>query len=440
LCKGGNLVGDRRIFLAMGLMTEKCSGERMTTPTEMLQAPHRSKGRRFLLLLGRETTVLDASAANEHQRDFLENREVRVLLSQPGYRRAVEIYKKANTNQELSRVPVCGAMIDLNSRCNYHCPNCVDQASVNQKSLPPEMPWPILKYLVLDLHSLGCRFIEPMGGETQLYSKYDEFLELAARLNIALKIVTNGSLAHRHVPALVAASKIAGTSIRFSINGSGKTYGALTGVKNSEGAYRKVLNNIGLLSGKGARIIVSYVVFPENVTTIHSAARGVKEKGASEFLVLPGRDWQTKEVLKIDRNGALDKELAETKSLEDNTFRVNIPQTFHDGAGPQKKAYRQCALAFFKPVIGVEGALYPCSYLKQRKDLILSRIYSSNRFREVWESEIRVKKLKNLRPDKECQNISCTRHYFNCFVDGLDASDLSQMDFPSTPAEQKVAF
>lgn len=148
------------MFAATDLVMEKGSGERMTAPIEMLQAAHRSKEKRFLLLSGRETMVLDASVAHEPKRDFLENREVRALLSHPGYRRTVEIYKKANTNQELSRVPACGAMIDLNSRCNYQCPNCVDQGSVNQKSPPAEMPWAILRDIVIDLHSLGCRFIK----------------------------------------------------------------------------------------------------------------------------------------------------------------------------------------------------------------------------------------------------------------------------------------
>jgi MoaA/NifB/PqqE/SkfB family radical SAM enzyme len=356
--------------------------------------------------------------------DIFNNREVRVLLSHSDYRKAVQALVAAESLHDLANVPICGAMIDINSRCNFgNCLNCIDQLSVNRPRLTSEMPWQKLKNLVEDLVALGCRFIEPMGGEPMLYSAYGEFLRLCAKLNVALKVVSNGSLAHQHEMELIEVSRIAGSSIRFSVNGDNVTYGEITGVRNPLETYCRILANILFLAKAGVEVLVSYVVFPENCRTIASTARQVKSCGASSFLVLPGRDWRTKKVL-MSADVSLKEELAKTLELEDHNFQVTIPQTFLDAAALQPKQYHRCACAFLKPVIGVEGKLFVCSYFKQRDDAVLGRIGFNGRFRDVWKSEMRAKRLAGFNPERMCRKVSCTRHFLNCFVDFLNRQNV----------------
>lgn len=360
---------------------------------------------------------------------LLENREVRVLRTH--HWDAVRAYKKADSMVALAHVPVCGASIDINSRCNFgNCLNCIDRKSVNQPHLPAEMPWPVLEDLVEDLAGMGCKFIEIMGGEPMAFSRYGRLLSVCAERGIALKIVSNGSLAGRYAPELIEASRVPGASIRFSVNGDERSYPRVT--RMSRAVYEKVHANIALLAASGVAVMVSFVVFPENHATICSAARRAKEAGATRFLVLLGRHPRTKEVL-MAGDALLEQEFAKTARLSDRNFEVVIPQTTREGAGLQPKSYPRCACAIFKPVIGVDGSLYPCSYFKQRKDAVIGRVGAGARFRDVWPTEIRVKKLSVFWPSRECSAVSCTRHYLNAFVERLRAEHFSELE--ATPAE-----
>lgn len=363
---------------------------------------------------------------------LLENREVRVLRTH--HWDAVRAYKEADSMVALAHVPVCGASIDINSLCNFgNCLNCIDRQSVNKPHLPAEMPWSVLKDLVEDLADNGCKFIEIMGGEPMACSGYGRFLRFCSESDIALKIVSNGSLAGRYVSELVEASRVPGASIRFSVNGDERSYPRVT--RMSRAVYEKVHANIALLAGSGAAVMVSFVVFPENRTSICSAARRAKEAGAAGFLVLLGRHPRTKSVL-MDGDALLEEEFARTTRLSDRNFKVVIPQTTREGAGLQPKSYHRCACVIFKPVIGVDGSLYPCSYLKQRKDTVIGRIGAGMRFRDVWPAEIRVRKLAALWPSRECSAVSCTRHYLNTFVERLRAEHCSEAQaMPVEPIE-----
>lgn len=368
------------------------------------------------------------------------NREIQVLLSHQEYRNAVIAYKEADSFKKLAEVSICGAMIDINSQCNFgNCLNCIDQLSVNKPDLINEMSWQTLKALIEDIAASGCRFIEPMGGEPMMHSAYDELLKLTTRMNIALKIVSNGSLAHLYIPELKEASMIPGSSIRFSVNGDEKTYGSITRLENHNEIYRQVLQNIELLKKENVQVLISYVVFPENSHTIYSASKKIKESGASRFLLLPGRDWRTKRVL-VEKNGLIEDEIQKTRRLEDSSFKVIIPQTFEDGAGIQTKDYKRCACSFLKPVIGVDGKLFPCSYFKQRGNLVLGRLNRKNRFRDIWKSEVRVKRSYAVRPDIECLNLSCTRHYLNCYIDRLDGSQIRQIEKHNSFSSDELFF
>jgi MoaA/NifB/PqqE/SkfB family radical SAM enzyme len=380
----------------------------------------------------RQEDVRQSSPDGANAVYLLENREVRVLLTH--HWDAVRAYKRADSMLALAHVPVCGASIDINSLCNFgNCLNCIDRRSVNQPHLPAEMPWPVLKDLVEDLADNSCKFIEIMGGEPMAFSGYGRLLRICSQSGIALKIVSNGSLAGRYVPELIEATRVPGASIRFSVNGDDCSYPRVT--RMSRAVYEKVHANIALLAAGGAAVMVSFVVFPENRYSICSAASRAKEAGAARFLVLLGRHPRTKEIL-MDGDALLEEELARTARFGDRNFRVVIPQTTREGAGLQPKSYHRCACTIFKPVVGVDGSLYPCSYFKQRKDAVIGRIGAGMRFRDVWPAEIRVRKLAALWPSRECSAVSCTRHYLNTFVDRLRAEHCGEVEaMPVEPIE-----
>lgn len=354
------------------------------------------------------------------------NREVQVLLTHEQYLEAVKQLLETDTADELSNVAICGAMLDLTSVCNGRCLHCIDSSSVNQPHLPAELPWPMLRGIVEDLHRMGCRFLEPMGGEPMLHSAYAPFVSLCVKLGIALKVVSNGTMAHRYLEPLQEAASVPGTTIRFSLNGDERTYPMINRAQGSEDDYRLVLNSIRALARWNLRVTVSYVVFPENRHTIARAARAAREAGAVRFLVLPGRDPITKNVI-IQEDRRLKWELLRTRALHGEDFDVQLPGTLEESLRVQFKTYQRCYHAFLKPAIGVDGTLYPCSYLKQRPDLSLGRVRPDCGLQAVWTSETRVQRLLRVRPDRLCQNITCTRHHMNQFIDQAPRGALASL-------------
>jgi MoaA/NifB/PqqE/SkfB family radical SAM enzyme len=299
------------------------------------------------------------------------------------------------------------------------------------------MSWSVLKDLIVDLAGKGCKFIDIMGGEPMAFSRYGRLLRLCAEHGVALKIVSNGSLAGRYRSELVKASMVPGTSIRFSVNGDEHSYPRIT--RMSRIVYEKVHANIKLLAARGVPVMVSFVVFPENRFSICSAAKRAKESGAAVLLVLLGRHPSTKKVM-VEGDALLKQELDRAVGLGDRNFKVIVPQTTRDGAGVQSKSYRQCACAVFKPVIGVDGSLFPCSYFKQRKDAVIGRVDDAARLRDVWPTEMRAKKLAAFWPSRECTAISCTRHYLNAFVDRLKTGLFSDVEAMTVEPEEEIFF
>ena len=350
---------------------------------------------------------------------FSGNREVGVLLSEPHFRKAAKVFMEADSIKALADVPPCAVAIDINSQCNYRCRYCIDAATVNQPHLPAEMPGPLLRSRLSVLEEMGVRSAEIYGGEPMLHSEFGLLLKHAVRLGLALKIVSNGSRAHLFVPELAAAARIEGSSVRFSVNGDLETYGTVTGVPDSRGAFRSVVRNIGLLANEGVPLLVSHVLFKENQESLFSTAQAVKEAGARRFLVLMGRDPKTKQYLmRVD--DALAAELEKVRRLGDPGFEVILPATLTEADEPQAKDYTRCAVSFLKPTLCVTGELVVCTYHKQRADRVIGRISAETPIHKAWRSELRVKRALSINPARDCSEVNCTRHHLNRLLESRD--------------------
>jgi MoaA/NifB/PqqE/SkfB family radical SAM enzyme len=236
------------------------------------------------------------------------------------------------------------------------------------------------------------------------------------RLGLALKIVSNGSRAHLFVPELAAATRIGGSSVRFSINGDLETYGTVTRVADSRGAFRRVVLNVEMLANEGVPLLISHVLFKENHESLFSTAQTVKEAGARRFLVLMGRDPKTKQyLLRVDEN--LAAKIEKVRRLAGPGFEVILPATLTEADEPQEKDYNRCAVSFLKPTICVNGNLAVCTYHKQRADMVLGRISGAKPLHKAWTSELRVKRALSINPARDCSEVHCTRHHLNRFLE-----------------------
>ena len=144
-----------------------------------------------------------------------------------------------------------------------------------------------------------------------------------------------------------------------------------------------------------------------------STARLVKEAGADSFLVLPGRGPLTKEVIDLKTaSEVLNSQCQEAKQLEDYDFRVVLPQTLKDQRF-QPKTYAICPTAFLKPLIGVDGEVYPCTYMRGKPEFSIAQLSENYSFTHFWSSEERIVKLLKINPSQICSGIVCTRHTLN---------------------------
>ncbi|MDA7857977.1 radical SAM protein [bacterium] len=145
--------------------------------------------------------------------------------------------------------------LELTYRCNARCGFC------KRWKLPPkeELTLQDYKELADDMHLIGVKQVNLTGGEPFLREDIIFIIDLFLDKNIVVYINTNGVLLDKYSEE-ISKRKL---SIKISIDSPfEETHDKIRGVKNF---YKKAIDNLKSLKGKGVDISIGAVVCKENI-------------------------------------------------------------------------------------------------------------------------------------------------------------------------------
>ncbi|MCX5749490.1 MAG: radical SAM protein [Candidatus Saganbacteria bacterium] len=353
-------------------------------------------------------------------------------------RHSARIAALANSGMDvgkLAKIPPIFMTADLTWRCNYKCVGCVD-SNVAFRRDEISMPWNIASDLLDYASRFGIEGFMIMGGEVPLYEYFDDFCMHAAKLGIAISLVSNGSTLDKHIDALVAVQQVAGSSIRVSMNQYGDKY-----IKHTNGdvPFQKLIDNFSLLSSRGIRILVSTVIFcrsaeerihtQNNVFDIAPLASALKQAGVASHLLIPARDPASKSMFPL--SGEEEAEIARVTGSDWSPMKLGKAGVF-ENIGHVPRQFTVCPSSLLKVLVGANGTLYSCTDYRGVNQAVIGQLDDSHTFERVWHSVDRVRRQMAFTSLYMCRDHTCLRENANNLLDDLMAGRIKMEDIELT--------
>jgi MoaA/NifB/PqqE/SkfB family radical SAM enzyme len=326
----------------------------------------------------------------------------------------------------LQYIPPAYLNLDITWRCNFNCIGCIDGGVVGRESNRKlDMDWSMVQDLLKYAKENDLRGFIVQGGEPLLYPKIDKFLHACAELNLAVRLVTNGSKIFRHRDAIIAALQHHGSSIRVSINADTAHFPSFTG---SKVGLDKIFAGIKELTGAGATgVTAGTVVFgkqfedlgmPSNISQLDEIAARAAAAGIERLFFLPARDPLTKGIKLLTPN-----ELSVLYALRqnwENRMQISLGDRFYSWFELPSRRHRldltPCSIGLLRTVVGSDGKLFICTDHRGEEAAVIGDISQGKTFAQVWHSEERVMKQIRFSPETHCRNITCDKQHLNRII------------------------
>jgi radical SAM protein with 4Fe4S-binding SPASM domain len=202
-----------------------------------------------------------------------------------GVESGVELVDVIQQHAYRRQVPL-NAALELTLTCNIRCLHCYNFDRDQPRNhgcddAKPELTLPETLALLGDLREAGCLFLALTGGEVLSSPKLFPVLDRARDLNLAIQLLTNGTLLRPGV-----ASKLAG--YRNLMGASVSLYGATPevhdGITQVRGSWRRTWDGIERLRGLGVAVRLKFVVMRQNAHEVAAMRASADERGATYFV------------------------------------------------------------------------------------------------------------------------------------------------------------
>ena len=308
--------------------------------------------------------------------------------------------------------------VDLEAWCNDNCGFCSyrkedgynnemlkmingkpsnDNMAIGKPSIDSRIPDDIVLDLPRQMVEAGIPAIEITGGgEPTLHPKFTELLQLLGEKKLDIAVVTNGS---KLTPKNIELMKKYCIWIRISMDASNpETHRKIHHTPNFD-FERRVSNIKKLLENKRDDLIIgiSFIITPENVDDIESAARLFALMKVNHIRFSWMFDKQgtagltTRQIKEI---GELVPRLQEELNTE--TFKIfnekNRIQLY-----TQKNDFKKCSFQRFVMVIGADSGCYPCCIMKYNMDYQYGNL-KDNTLKEIVHAMNTDEFMKSLDP------------------------------------------
>jgi MoaA/NifB/PqqE/SkfB family radical SAM enzyme len=287
--------------------------------------------------------------------------------------------------------------------CNHRCSFCgVDYLGYKSRFLDAA----IIKYRLTELGGLGLKSVMYCGeGEPLLHKEIGSIINHTKKSGIDVAVTTNGVFLTEKL-AEESLGSIEWIKVSFNA-GTPATYMKVNGAKEKD--FQTVLANLTVArkikerEGYKTVLGMQMILLPENRKESAILAGIAKDIGLDYLVIKPySQHPQSRVSLYKDiRDEDLAELEAEVSKFNGDGFSVIFRSLSIRKREAEEKPYSKCAALPFWSYIDSGGGVWGCLDYVGDDRFYYGDIYSSS-FQEVWESERRLKSLKWVENEMDC--------------------------------------
>lgn len=292
--------------------------------------------------------------------------------------------------------------------CNNNCYYCNYHASDNKRQKigfhnKDYIDWGIFKQAIMDFANMGGKSITfSGGGESLIYYKIQDAMELSKNLGLDIAIITNGQELKGRKAELLYDSNW----VRISADSCNKEmFQKIRGVRKEK--FLELENNIkSFISSKdkSCEVGINCVVHEFNANHIYEIVEYMKGLGVNhiKFAALINKD--TEEYHKSFKSKVISQIEKATKDFTDSKFKVYDKYSTHfDSSAKHYRTYNRCIMMQIGAVIGADSGIYLC-HDKAYDHLGLLGYLKNDTFADIWSSKETKKFFKEFNPMEKCKH------------------------------------
>jgi AdoMet-dependent heme synthase len=172
------------------------------------------------------------------------------------------------------------ATVEITQRCNIRCLHCYnfDRDAPRARAAPcePELDRQEILRVIDQLHQAGCLFLSLTGGEALVHPDLLAFLEHAARLDMAVQLLSNGVLLR---PGLVGQLARFPNLLTVAISLYGATAEVHDAITQSPGSFARTWRGVDGLRRHGVGVRVKFLIMRANAHQAEAMKAQAEERG-----------------------------------------------------------------------------------------------------------------------------------------------------------------
>ncbi|MCL5046648.1 MAG: radical SAM protein [Actinobacteria bacterium] len=289
-------------------------------------------------------------------------------------------------------------LVELTNRCSLNCIHCSSKASPHGKQA---ISSDTFSSMLLEGRAMGVRMLTLSGGEPLYHPKFFDFVALAGKLDLSIRIYTSGVLGPAHdlqsieVESFAILKGLGVDSIIISIQGGEPGVHDL--VTSRRGSFVRTIESARRAISAGLRVEAHLVPTKLNWHQIEQVANLCRELGCEELsllrLVVQGRASAHREILEMspsDLSSMRARLVRLGKQAGKLKIRLGAPMNFLRLGSPTG-----CMAGRSKLLISSDGKAYPCEAFKT---IYGPRAFSVNRtsLRHIWINDPLINRLRLL--------------------------------------------
>jgi AdoMet-dependent heme synthase len=245
--------------------------------------------------------------------------------------------------------------LELTLACNIRCLHCYNfdrdtgGPACGDATPTPELELEEVLRVMAELRAAGCLFLSLTGGEVLSYPHLFAVLDHARDLNLAVQLLSNGTLLRPGVAARLGGYR---NLLGVSISVYGATAEVHDGITQVRGSWRRTLDGAERLRAQGVAVRLKLIVMRPNAHQV-AAMRALADGRGFPYmldLTITSRHDGTggSLAMRIDRDQL------------DGLYRGPLQDLIPSGGRPVTEAAFPCNCARGNCAISSRGEVYPC--------------------------------------------------------------------------------
>jgi sulfatase maturation enzyme AslB (radical SAM superfamily) len=275
------------------------------------------------------------------------------------------------------------------------------------------------------------------GGSPLVNPATMSLIERLSQNKIESGLITNGILLTKEKIDIIAKNcRWCGISVDAGLS---DTYNKIKGLPEISTLFRKVLENIKLLSkrvnelGTKCDVAFKFLLCPDNADEIYQACKIAKELGVNDFHCRPVgylnvTKMKNQTINYINKLDSINQQLDKIRELETSSFHVyGIRHKFNDDFSI-KKNFSRCWVIPLIPTFCADGKVYNCFDCRGWKNMVLCNHFPDvTEIAKIWNTEQHKKMIREIDINK-CPR--CTQSTSQEIIENVILKDKMCINFP----------